>query len=37
MAQWLSVREKVWQQINDEFKGKIDLKVAHDIYNLSPR
>jgi len=37
MVQWLSVREKVWQQIADEFKGNIDLKVAHDIYNLSPR
>ena len=37
MVQWLSVREKVWQQIADEFKGKIDLKVAHEIYNLSPR
>ena len=37
MAQWLSVREKVWQQIADEFKGKIDLKVANDIYKMSPR
>jgi TRAP-type transport system periplasmic protein len=37
MAQWTSVREKVWQQISDEFKGKLDLKVANEIYKLSPR
>jgi TRAP-type C4-dicarboxylate transport system substrate-binding protein len=37
MVQWTSVREKVWQQISDEFKGKIDLKVANEIYNMSPR
>jgi hypothetical protein len=37
MAQWLSVREKVWGEIAEAFKGKIDLKVANDIYNLSPR
>jgi len=37
MTQWTSVREKVWQQIADEFKGKIDLNVANEIYKLSPR
>jgi TRAP-type transport system periplasmic protein len=37
MAQWVSVREKVWQQVADEFKGKIDLSIANDIYKLNPR
>jgi TRAP-type C4-dicarboxylate transport system substrate-binding protein len=37
MAQWLSVREKVWGEIAEAFKGKLDLKVANEIYNLSPR
>jgi TRAP-type C4-dicarboxylate transport system substrate-binding protein len=37
MAQWLSVREKVWAEIAEAFKGKLDLKVANEIYNLSPR
>jgi TRAP-type C4-dicarboxylate transport system substrate-binding protein len=37
MAQWVSVREKVWQEIADAFKGKIDLAVANELYKLSPR
>jgi len=37
MAKWLAVRETLWKQIADDFKGKIDLKVANDIYSLSPR
>jgi hypothetical protein len=37
MAQWVSVREKVWQEIAEAFKGKIDLGVANEIYKLSPR
>ena len=37
MAQWMSVREKVWQQVADEFKGKIDLDVANEIFKLNPR
>jgi TRAP-type C4-dicarboxylate transport system substrate-binding protein len=37
MAQWMSVREKVWQQVTDEFKGKIDLGVANDIFRVSAR
>jgi TRAP-type C4-dicarboxylate transport system substrate-binding protein len=37
MAQWTSVREKVWQQVAEEFKGKIDLNIANDIYKLNPR
>jgi TRAP-type C4-dicarboxylate transport system substrate-binding protein len=37
MARWMSVREKVWHQIAEEFKGKIDLTVANDIFKLSPR
>jgi hypothetical protein len=34
MAQWLAVREKVWEEIAEAFKGKIDLSVANDIYKL---
>ena len=34
MAKWMSVRETVWQQVANEFKGKIDLKVADEIYSL---
>jgi len=34
MAQWMAVREKVWQEIVDAFKGKIDLTVANDIFKL---
>jgi TRAP-type C4-dicarboxylate transport system substrate-binding protein len=37
MAQWTSVREKVWQQVAEEFKGKIDLGVANDIFKANPR
>lgn len=34
MTQWLSVREKVWEEIAEAFKGKIDLKVANEIFKL---
>jgi TRAP-type C4-dicarboxylate transport system substrate-binding protein len=37
MAQWVSVREKVWKEIAAAFKGKIDLGVANEIYKLNPR
>jgi TRAP-type C4-dicarboxylate transport system substrate-binding protein len=37
MAQWMSVREAVWQQVADSFKGKIDLGVANEIFKLNPR
>jgi len=37
MAKWLSVREKVWNEIVEAYKGKIDLAVANDIFKLSPR
>ncbi|HSC70824.1 MAG TPA: TRAP transporter substrate-binding protein DctP, partial [Candidatus Methylomirabilis sp.] len=37
MAQWLSVRETVWQGVADQFKGKIDLGVASEIFKLNPR
>lgn len=37
MAQWMSVRERVWQAVAEEFKGKIDLGVANDIFKSSPR
>ena len=37
MAQWLSVRESVWQAIAGEFKGKIDLGLANEIFRSSPR
>ena len=31
-AKWLAVRDVVWKQIADEYKGKIDLNVANEIY-----
>jgi len=37
MAQWMSVRETVWQQVAETFKGKIDLGVANEIFKLNPR
>ena len=37
LARWLSVREGVWQQSAKEFKDKIDLQVAKDIYELNQR
>jgi TRAP-type C4-dicarboxylate transport system substrate-binding protein len=37
MAQWTSVREKVWQQVAEEFKGKVDLSIANDIYKSNER
>jgi TRAP-type C4-dicarboxylate transport system substrate-binding protein len=37
MAQWMSVRETVWQQVANEFKGKIDLGLANEIFKLTPR
>jgi TRAP-type C4-dicarboxylate transport system substrate-binding protein len=37
MSQWLSVRETVWRQVADQFKGKIDLGLAEEIFKLSPR
>ena len=36
MAQWTSVRESVWQQVANEFKGKIDLGLANEIYKSTP-
>ena len=30
-AQWTSVREKVWQDVAAQFKGKIDLNLANEI------
>ncbi len=32
MAKWLSVREKVWKEIAEAYKGKIDLGVANEIF-----
>ena len=37
MAQWLAIRATVWQQVADQFKGKIDLGLAEEIFKLSPR
>ena len=37
MAQWMAVRETVWQQVANEFKGKIDLGVGNDIFKLNQR
>ncbi len=34
MVKWMSVREKVWKEIAEAFKGKIDLKVAEDLFKL---
>jgi len=30
-AQWASIREKVWQEVAGQFKGKIDLTLASEI------
>ena len=30
-AQWASIREKVWQEVAGQFKGKIDLALANEI------
>ena len=37
MAQWMAVRENVWQEIGEAFKGKIDLGLANDIFKLRPQ
>ena len=37
MAQWMAVREAVWQQVADQFKGKVDLAVANEILKANPR
>lgn len=37
LAQWMSVREAVWKQVAEEFKGKVDLNVANEIYKSIPR
>ena len=37
LEQWVSVREAVWQQVADQFKGKVDLGVANEIFKLNPR
>jgi len=37
MKKWMSVREKVWKEIAEEFKGKIDLSIANDIFKASQR
>ena len=34
MVLWMAVREKVWQTVAEEFKGKVDLAVANDIFKL---
>ncbi len=36
-AQWMSVRETVWKQVADEFKGKVDLAVANEVFKSIPR
>jgi len=36
-AQWHSIREKVWKEVADQFKGKVDLAVANEIYKSLPR
>ena len=32
MAKWLAVREDVWKQVANEFKGKVDLDIANQLY-----
>ncbi len=31
-VQWTSVREKVWQEVGEEYKGKLDLNLAKQMY-----
>ena len=35
MAQWMAVKEKVWQEVANEFKGKVDLAVANEVFKWS--
>jgi TRAP-type C4-dicarboxylate transport system substrate-binding protein len=37
LAQWMAVREVVWKQVAEEFKGKVDLNVANEVYKSIPR
>jgi TRAP-type transport system periplasmic protein len=37
VGQWTAVRASVWQTIADEFKGKVDLAVAEEIFKAGPR
>jgi len=37
LAEWMSVREAVWKQVAEEFKGKVDLNVANEIFKSIPR
>lgn len=37
MEQWVSVRETVWQQVGEQFKGKVDLAIANEIFKLNAR
>lgn len=32
-AQWTAVREKVWQEVGEALKGKIDMSVAKQLYD----
>lgn len=35
MEQWMSIREGVWKQVAEEFKGKVDLGIANDIFKTT--
>ncbi len=37
LTEWMSVRESVWKQVAEEFKGKVDLAVANEIFKSIPR
>ena len=37
MTKWLAVREALWTQIANDFKGKIDLNIANEMYKLRPQ
>ena len=37
MTKWLAVREALWTHIANDFKGKIDLNIANEMYKLRPQ
>ncbi|MBI2320551.1 MAG: TRAP transporter substrate-binding protein [Chloroflexi bacterium] len=34
-AQWVAIRDKVWQEVAEQQKGKVDLSVARELVNLA--
>ncbi len=35
MEQWMSIREGVWKTVAEEFKGKVDLAIANEIFKTT--